>query len=75
MAIGIVSVALLAVVGLLPVGLQSVRNANELAGASLVMNRLADAVGNVGSKNGICKNHPVRRTGLPHRVGQPVHHQ
>jgi len=44
LAIGIVSFALLAVVGLLPVGLRSVKNANEQAAAANVMNAIADAL-------------------------------
>ena len=44
LAIGIVSFALLAVVGLLPVGLRSVKNANEQAAAANVMNAIGDAL-------------------------------
>jgi type II secretory pathway pseudopilin PulG len=44
LAIGIVSFALLAVVGLLPVGLKTVKNANEQAGAANAINALARAM-------------------------------
>ena len=44
MALGIVSFALLAVVGLLPVGLKSVKNANENAGAANVLQAIAATV-------------------------------
>lgn len=49
LAIGIVSFALLAVMGLLPVGLQSVKNASEQAGAASVLNSLSDAIRNAQS--------------------------
>jgi type II secretory pathway pseudopilin PulG len=45
-AIGIVSFAILGVIGLLPVGLKTVRNANEEAGAANVLNGIAEAVRN-----------------------------
>lgn len=44
LAIGIVSFSLLAVVGLLPVGLKSMQNANEQAGASTVTTGISDAL-------------------------------
>ena len=43
-AIGILSFALLAIVGLLPTGLKSVRNANEQAGAANVLESIAEAI-------------------------------
>ena len=43
-AIGIVSFSILAVVGLLPVGLKTVKNANEQAGAANVLNAIAGAI-------------------------------
>jgi len=44
LALGIVSFALLAVVGLLPAGLKSVKNANENAGAANVLQAIAATV-------------------------------
>jgi len=44
LALGIVSFALLAVVGLLPIGLKSVKNANENAGAANVLQAIAATV-------------------------------
>jgi Tfp pilus assembly protein PilV len=72
MALGIVSVALLAVIGMLPVGLRSVKNANELAGASLVMNRLADAVREADSANGVDFTNSVAGTNIAYRIGGPA---
>lgn len=43
-AIGIVSFSILAVVGLLPTGLKTVKNANEQAGAANVLNAIAEAI-------------------------------
>ena len=45
-ALGIVSFALLAVIGLLPAGLKSVKNANEQAGAASVLNVISTALQN-----------------------------
>jgi len=44
LALGIISFALLAVVGLLPVGLKSIKNANENAGAANVLQAIAASV-------------------------------
>lgn len=44
LAIGIIAFALLAIVGLLPAGLKSVKNSNEQAGAAVVLRTIADAV-------------------------------
>lgn len=44
LAIGIVSFALLAVVGLLPAGLKSIKNANEQAGAANVVGAISEAL-------------------------------
>lgn len=41
LALGIVSFALVSVLGLLPVGLRSIKNANEQAGAANVLNAIA----------------------------------
>lgn len=53
LALGIVSFALIAVLGLLPVGLKSVKNANEQAGAANVLNAIADCLRNASSTNGV----------------------
>jgi uncharacterized protein (TIGR02598 family) len=44
LAIGMVSFAMIAVLGLLPVGLTSMKNANEQAGAANVLNAIADSL-------------------------------
>ena len=51
LAIGIVSFALLAVVGLLPVGMKSSQNAKEQAAAAYVLNSIANAL-RCAEKNG-----------------------
>ena len=51
LAIGIVSFALLAVVGLLPVGMKSTQNAREQAAAANVLNSIANALRSA-EKNG-----------------------
>jgi len=51
LAIGIVSFALIAVLGLLPVGLKSVKNANEQAGAANVLNAIADGLRSASTTN------------------------
>ena len=50
-ALGVVSFALIAVFGLLPTGLKTVKNANEQAAAANVLGAIADAVRNA-STNG-----------------------
>jgi type II secretory pathway pseudopilin PulG len=52
LALGIVSFCLLAVVGLLPVGLRSIKNANEQAGAANVVSGIADALRKAYSADG-----------------------
>ncbi len=52
LSLGIVSFALLAVVGLLPVGLKVVKNANEQAAAGNVLEGLADSLRKASSTNG-----------------------
>lgn len=42
LALGLVTIAMVAIMGLLPVGLQSVRNAGEHAGAAMVASSLAE---------------------------------
>ena len=53
LALGIVSFALVAVLGLLPVGLKSVKNANEQAGAANVLNAIAGTLRTASSTNGV----------------------
>jgi type II secretory pathway pseudopilin PulG len=48
-AIGITAFCLLAVVGLLPTGLKSIKSANEQAGAANVLGSIADALRNAAS--------------------------
>jgi type II secretory pathway pseudopilin PulG len=52
LALGIVSFSMLAVVGLLPVGLKSIKNANEQAGAANVVGGIADALRKASSLDG-----------------------
>lgn len=52
LAIGIVSFGLLAVVALLPVGLNSIKQANEQAGAANVLSGIASALRSAGSTDG-----------------------
>ncbi|MFZ4779265.1 MAG: Verru_Chthon cassette protein B [Terrimicrobiaceae bacterium] len=52
LALGIVSFCLLAVVGLLPAGLKSIKNANEQAGAANVVGAVADSVRTASSPDG-----------------------
>jgi type II secretory pathway pseudopilin PulG len=51
LALGIVSFALVAVIGLLPVGLKSIKNANEQAGAANVLNAIAGSLRTASSTN------------------------
>ena len=53
LALGIVSFALVAVLGLLPVGLKSVKNANEQAGAANVLNAIAANLRTATSTNAL----------------------
>jgi type II secretory pathway pseudopilin PulG len=53
LALGIVSFALIAVLGLLPVGLKTVKNANEQAGAANVLNAIADGLRRAASTNSV----------------------
>ena len=46
LALGLISFSLLAVVGLLPVGLKSIKNAREESAAANALNQLADALRN-----------------------------
>jgi type II secretory pathway pseudopilin PulG len=51
-AIGIMAFCLLGVVGLLPTGLKSIKNANEQAGAANVLGGIANALRNAVSTDG-----------------------
>ena len=53
LALGIASFALMAVLGLLPVGLKSVKNANEQAGAANVLNAIAECLRTATSTNSV----------------------
>jgi len=53
LALGIVSFCLLAIVGLLPVGLKAVKNANEQAAAANVLNAIADSLRSTTSSNAV----------------------
>lgn len=53
LALGIASFALIAVIGLLPVGLKSVKNANEQAGAANVLNAIANSLRLASSTNSV----------------------
>jgi uncharacterized protein (TIGR02598 family) len=52
LAIGIISFALLSVVALLPIGLQTVKNTNEQVGAANVINGIATALRSAKSQDG-----------------------
>ncbi len=51
-AIGIIAFALIGIIGLLPTGLKSIKNANEQAGAANVLNGIADALRDAETTNG-----------------------
>lgn len=72
LAIGIFSFALLAVVGLLPVGLKSVKNANEEAAAANVVARISNTLRQASSTDGT--NYENRFAGTPfgYAVGGPA---
>ncbi|MFZ4774931.1 MAG: hypothetical protein ACOYM3_06200 [Terrimicrobiaceae bacterium] len=53
LAIGVASFALIAVLGLLPVGLKSVKNANEQAAAANVLNAVACSLRTASSTNSL----------------------
>lgn len=53
LALGLVSFCLLAIVGLLPVGLRSVKNANEESAAANALNQMASAIRNATTTDGI----------------------
>ena len=53
LAIGIISFALLPVVGLLPIGLKSIRNSNEQAAAANVLGGISGSLRSASSENSI----------------------
>jgi len=53
LALGIVSFCLIAVIGLMPVGLKSVKNANDQAGAADVLNAIADSLRTAVTTNSV----------------------
>jgi type II secretory pathway pseudopilin PulG len=53
LALGIVSFALMTVLALLPLGLRSIKNANEMAGASAISNDIADRLRAATTTDGI----------------------
>jgi uncharacterized protein (TIGR02598 family) len=63
LALGIVAFAMLAVVGLLPVGLQAVKNANEEAAAANVVARISNALRQATAPDGV--NYENRFAGTP----------
>lgn len=71
LAIGIVSFALIAVLGLLPVGLKSVKNANEQAGAANVLNAIAESVRSATSTNSTLFTNVFSGQTIQYSVGGP----
>ena len=69
LAIGIVSFALVAVIGLMPVGLRSVKNANEQAGAADALNAIADSLRTASSTNAINYSNSFAGTPIGYSVG------
>ncbi len=53
LALGLVSFCLLAIVGMLPVGLRSVKNANEESAAANALNQMALAIRNASTVDGV----------------------
>jgi uncharacterized protein (TIGR02598 family) len=72
LAIGIVSFALLAVTGLMPVGLKSVKNANDQAGAANVLNVIADRLRAASSTNSSNYSNSFAGTQIAYAVGGSV---
>jgi len=72
LSIGIVSFALTAVLGLLPVGLKSVKNANEQAGAANVLNAMADSVRLATSTNSTLFTIVFSGQTIQYSVGGPI---
>ena len=72
LAIGIVSFALVAVVGLLPAGMKSLKNATEQAAAANVLNSIATAIRSAETTNGT--NYSFRYAGASnnyeYKIGQ-----
>ena len=69
-ALGVVSFALIAIFGLLPVGLKTVKNANEQAAAANLLGAIADAVRNA-STNGSATtySYSIAGQGIAYTIG------
>ncbi len=68
-AIGIASFALLAVVGLLPVGMKSAQTAREQAAAASVMNSIANALRYAETTNGTVYSNSFAGQGIAYTIG------
>ena len=68
-AIGIVSFAILAVVGLLPMGLKTVKNANEQAGAVNVLNAIAENLRQASSADGVNFSNSFAGQNISYAIG------
>jgi len=69
LAFGIVSFALIAILGLMPVGLRVVKNANEQAGAATVLGSLARSVRAATTTNGSVFTWAYNGTNYTYTVG------
>lgn len=72
LAIGIFSFAILAVVGLLPVGLKSVKNASEEAAAANVVARISNALREASTTDGTNYENRFAQTTFGYAVGGPA---
>ena len=68
-AIGIVSFSILAVVGLLPTGLKTVKNANEQAGAANVLNAIAESLRQASSADGFTFSNAFAGQSIQYSIG------
>jgi Tfp pilus assembly protein PilV len=68
-AIGIVSFSILAVVGLLPTGLKTVKNANEQAGAANVLNAIAESLRQASSADGLTFSNAFAGQPIQYNIG------
>lgn len=71
LALGLVSFCLLSIVGLLPVGLQSIKNAREEAAAANALNQLAEALRNATNVGGSTAYAAVGFPGITWSLGGP----
>jgi len=72
LALGIISFALLAVVGLLPIGLKSVKNANENAGAANVLQAIAASVRSATTTNSTTFSSRFAGQDISYSIGGPI---